>query len=181
MLHNGSSLSGKERNRLFWNRGGVEFEDLSGLTGLDSPADGRAVSALDFDRDGWVDFAVVSANSPLLQLFRNRICEAFDVQHKALALRLVGANRSSESKAGVSNRDGYGAIVSVHAGDRVWTREVRTSGGLYSAHDPRLHFGLGDVERVDRVEIRWPSGVVQTLRDLPTNQTLTVEEPRDNS
>ena len=75
-----------------------------------------------------------------------------------------------------SNRDAFGARVTVVAGGRSWTREARTSHGLYSAHDPRLHFGLGDVARVDRVEVRWPSGAVQVVGGPPLDRFLTVHE-----
>ena len=67
----GVSHSGHERNRLFLNRAGEQFVDVSGVSGLDDAADGRSFALLDFDRDGWLDIAVVNANAPLLRLYRN--------------------------------------------------------------------------------------------------------------
>ena len=67
------SFSGNERNRLFLNRNGRQFVDVSGISGLDSPADGRVLVVWDYDRDGWQDFAVVNSNTPLLNVFHNEI------------------------------------------------------------------------------------------------------------
>ena len=67
------SISGYERNRLFLGAGGSQFRDLSGVSGLDALADGRAFALTDYDRDGWQDVAAVNTNAPLLQLFHNDI------------------------------------------------------------------------------------------------------------
>ena len=69
------SISGYERNRLFLGAGGSQFRDLSGVSGLDALADGRAFALTDYDRDGWQDVAAVNTNAPLLQLFHNDIAE----------------------------------------------------------------------------------------------------------
>ena len=181
-MHDGNSLSGKERNHLFWNRAGVEFEDVSGLAGLDSPADGRAVGALDFNRDGWVDFAVVSANTPLLQLFRNRIGEAFGAQHEALALRFVGANRSSEPNPGKSNRDGYGVHVEVRVDGTPLVHEHRAGEGLASQNSATLLVGLGTRREADGLLVRWPSGRVQERTErVPAWSLVTVYEDPSES
>jgi len=71
-IEEGVSFSGHERNHLFLNRGD-RFVEASAISGLDDIADSRAFGILDFDRDGWSDFAVVNANSPLFELFRNEI------------------------------------------------------------------------------------------------------------
>jgi hypothetical protein len=54
--------------------------------------------------------------------------------------------------------------------------ERRSASGYLSQHDPRLHFGLGERERIDELEIRWSSGIVQKLTDIPADQILTIEE-----
>jgi len=77
-----------------------------------------------------------------------------------------------------SNRDGIGARVSVLAGDRKQIDEVRSGGSYLSQNDLCLHFGIGDMKRVDEVEVRWPSGAVDRIKDVLANQRLFVEEGR---
>jgi hypothetical protein len=84
-----------------------------------------------------------------------------------LAIRLVGTR---------SNRDGIGARVLVTAGGQMQSGWVR-SGGSYGSEDERVaRFGLGEQRRVEQVEIRWPSGTVDRLENVPANQVLTVRE-----
>ena len=75
--------------------------------------------------------------------------------------------------ASKSNRDGIGARIRIGNQSNHMTSSV---GYISSSHGP-VHFGLGKAQRVD-IEVRWPSGVSQTLKDVPTNQTLTVREPQ---
>ena len=70
-----------------------------------------------------------------------------------------------------------GARVRAVAGDLVQTREIRRGYGYMGSNDVRLHLGLGTHTQVDSLEIRWPSGIVQTLVDVAAGQLLTVEEP----
>jgi hypothetical protein len=96
----GASLSGHERNRLFLNRGGEEFLDASGVSGLDDPADGRAFATLDYDRDGWLDIALVNSNAPWVELFRNQMgCHPGAGPGRTLALRFVGGNDAAQPSA----------------------------------------------------------------------------------
>ncbi len=76
-----------------------------------------------------------------------------------------------------SNRSAIGATVDVHAGGRVFHRQVKGGGSYLSANDPRVLVGLGDVERVDSVEVRWPSGALSKLSDPAPRQTHALHEP----
>ena len=121
----GSSLSGHERNALFINDGGRSFTNVSGICGADDPADGRAVGLLDYDRDGYTDLAVVNANAPLFQLFRNEIAEVTGAPERSgrmLALRFRGANQTGSAAPGRSPRDGYGARVEIDLPDATLVR-----------------------------------------------------------
>jgi hypothetical protein len=64
------------------------------------------------------------------------------------------------------------------AGGRTQFDELRSGGSYLSQNDLRLHFGLGGAARVDRIEIQWPSGTRQTLRDVPADRVAVIEEPR---
>jgi hypothetical protein len=75
-----------------------------------------------------------------------------------------------------SNRSAIGARVTVKAGKLVQFSEVRAGASYISQNDPRLHFGLGAESRIHEVEIKWPSGKVETLRDLPADFIYTIVE-----
>ena len=75
-----------------------------------------------------------------------------------------------------SNRDAIGARVELTTGGRTLVREVRRNASYLSSHDPRVLFGLGDAEVAERVEIRWPSGVVQVVEALPGRQYVVIQE-----
>jgi len=75
-----------------------------------------------------------------------------------------------------SNRDGIGARLELWAGGRRQVREVASGASYLSTHDLRVHFGLGTSERVDRLDIYWPSGQVDRWKDLDADQFLVVRE-----
>jgi hypothetical protein len=75
-----------------------------------------------------------------------------------------------------SNRDAIGSRVRITLGDKSQTRWRISSSGYLSQSDFRLHFGLGDYERIDQIEIRWPTGKIQTLTDIEVNQLIEVKE-----
>ena len=152
-----------QRNLLYHNRGDrfVEVGENSGA-GWRIEKVSRAAALSDFDNDGDIDLFVVNLNdSPTL--LRN---DSGD-RNNWLGLELVGVE---------SNRDAIGAQVRVQAGGLEQVREVRRGYGFQAQHDPRLLFGLGPHERVDWVEIRWPSGRRQVLRNPPLRRYLTVRE-----
>ena len=76
----------------------------------------------------------------------------------------------------ISNRDGIGARVTVVANGQTQIREITAGSSNKSQSMLPAHFGLGSAAKADSVEIRWPSGIIQTLRDVPANQQLTVVE-----
>jgi enediyne biosynthesis protein E4 len=75
-----------------------------------------------------------------------------------------------------SNRDGIGARLKVKSGDHVQFATVRSGESYLSGNDARIHFGLGASRKVDDLEIRWPSGQVDRIADIPSNQKITVQE-----
>ena len=124
----------------------------------------------DFNGDGCLDLYVTNMGKSEVRgeparLFQNR-CEW---GNNWLIVKLVGM---------VSNRDGIGARVTVAAGGQTQIREVRAGSSSGSQNMLPVHFGLGNSPSVVSVTIRWPSGAVQTVSDVPTNQFMTIEECR---
>jgi thiol-disulfide isomerase/thioredoxin len=173
------SLSGNERNHYFANRGGKAFEDLSALSGLDTPADSRGFAVLDYDRDGWQDIALVNANQPLFNLYHNEM-PAAGRTGGMIALKFVGGNRSPSPSSEFASRDGYGARVTVDLGDQSLIREHRCGDGFAAQHSATMIVGIGRQPTVRSLSIRWPSGRIATTKDVPEGTLLTVyENPAD--
>ena len=122
---------------------------------------GRGLAVGDLDNDGRLDVLILSHNQPLAYL------------HNRTKARPVPDAPPGGSR---SNRDAVGAKVAVIAGGRRRVAQ-RVGGGSYqSASDPRLHFGLGGADRVESIEIVWPSGRISRFRDLKAdNGYLLVE------
>jgi hypothetical protein len=170
-----SRLFGQEP-QLFENIGGGKLRDTSEQLGEFFRREwmSRGAAYGDYDNDGDLDVIVVNLNSPAV-LLRN------DGQRNAwIELRLVGGMGRQPNGAGKrSNRDGLGAKVALTAGGHTQIAERRASASYLSQNDPRLHFGLGSAERVDKIEIRWPSGKTQVLTDVAARKLVVVEEPGD--
>ena len=181
MLAQGASLSGHERNRVFWQTlsgEGLRYVDISPLSGLDAIGDGRAFAWLDYDQDGDRDVVLTNANEPRVQLFQNQI----GAPHTVLAIRLVGAKSDSTSTpGGPGNRDAIGARIEVLAEGRRQRVERRAGEGLAAQNSSELLIGLGSAKTVESVSVRWPSGRETTLKGPEVTPggrtTLTLTEP----
>jgi len=133
----------------------------SGLAGLPLYSS-RGAAYADFDNDGDIDIAYSSLDaSPTLL---ENITAA---SHHWVTVKTVGTR---------SNRDGIGARLKLTAGDLVQYASVRSGESYLSGNDPRVHFGLGQKNKIDELEIHWPSGQVERLRGVPPDRILTVEE-----
>jgi hypothetical protein len=173
------SLSGKERNHYFANRAGKSFTDLSALSGLDNIADSRGWALLDFDRDGWQDVALVNANEPLFNLYRNTM-PAAGLRGGIVAVRFVGGNKTP-SPSPMACRDGYGAVVTVSLGDITLTREHRCGDGFAAQHSAVMMLGLGERASAKAITVRWPSGKTATVENVTEDTLLTCwEDPADS-
>jgi hypothetical protein len=159
-----------EESLLFRNRGNGTFEDVSLRSGDYFTREeyvGRGAIYGDYDNDGDIDILTNNLNGPAV-LLRNTDVEGRNRNHW-LTVRLIGTR---------SNRDGIGARLRVVTGSLRQTAEVKAGSGYLGSNDPRVHFGLGRQRTVDLLEIRWPSGIVQTLKDIPGDQILTVKEQK---
>lgn len=157
-------LYGQE-DQLFENIGEGKFRDVSVERGSYFVRElvGRGACFGDYDNDGDIDVFIVNLNEPGV-LLRN---ESLD-RNNWLELRLIGST---------SNRDGVGTKVKVVSNGKVQVAQKKSSSGYLSQNDPRMHFGLGKNEMVDRIEIAWPSGKTQVLENVHAGQILTITEP----
>ena len=155
----------KEPMLLAKNIGGGKFVDVSGKSGsvFTQAWVGRGMAVGDLDNDGKLD-AVVSTNGGSAYVLRNETATA----NHWLTLLLVGHK---------SNRDAIGAEVKVVTshGPQYWT--VSTAGSYLSSNDKRAHFGLGTDTAAQTIEIRWPSGIRQTLTNVAGDRILKIDEP----
>src|SRR5882762_2269430 len=148
----------KQPNSLFVNLGNGTFQDASAEAGLNLPLAHRGSAFADFDNDGKIDIVVSALGEPA-ELWQNVSPE---VNHW-INLRLIGTR---------SNRDGIGARIQM--GNQF--NHMTTAVGYASSSSAGVHFGTGKLEKIERIEIRWPSGAVQMLRNVSTNQILEVHE-----
>jgi hypothetical protein len=153
--------SGYQKKKFFRNLGTQAFKEISAEAGVDNDLDGRGVGVGDFDNDGRLDFYQSNADQPGL-LYRNVI----EKPGNWVEMKLVGTK---------SNRDAIGARVTIKAGGLSLMREVNGGNGYSSQSTLRLHFGLGTAERLDSVEIRWPSGLKEKVT-IPLNKISKIRE-----
>jgi hypothetical protein len=140
------------------------FADVSQASGpgARTPQSSRGAAFADLEGDGDIDVLVMNMNAPP-SLLRN------DVRGggRAVRVRLEGTR---------SNAQGIGATVKVTAGGRTQARAVLSQASYYSVDDLRPAFGLGGAARIDRVEVRWPSGLVDVVGPVSITAEVVVRE-----
>ena len=166
LIRSDSTWSGYERNIFYANNRDGTFSDVSGVVGLDLIEDGRSFALSDFDHDGRLELFLKNRNGPQLRVLKN-VGKGIG---PSVAFRLRGTK---------SNRDAIGAAVTVEAKSGRQTRTLQAGSGFLSQHSKELFFGLGDAGGTIRASIRWPSGLVQQLNDLPLNHRIWVEEGKE--
>lgn len=160
----------RQRTQLFHSRSGAgsgagrEFVDVVPALPPDvgRPIVGRGSATADFDNDGRTDVLVVDFEGPAMLLHNRSITRRHWL---TLDLRSASANRFA-----------YGAVVAAKSGDRTWLGQVSPASSYLSSSDPRIHFGLDDVERVDELTIRWPDGRANVLRDVAADRIIQIRE-----
>lgn len=167
-------FSGNERNRMFFNNGG-NFDDLTLVSGTDFREDGRGFVLMDFDKDGWVDLGVVSPNAPRFRVVRNNIGKRRP-NNSFVTLSLVGGQTSAEPSLEWSARDAIGATALVTIGDSKRKFQLACGEGLSSQNAKRIHIGMGEADKIDRIEITWPSGKKSEKNDVEAGSRLTIYE-----
>src|SRR5262249_32755662 len=153
-----------ERRLVYMNQCGAGFKEvglaMGGALALHYCSRGAAFG--DFDNDGDVDVLLNNIDrAPTL--LRNDIGD----ENNWLRIKTIGRT---------SNRNGIGCRITISTGTKSQTREIKSGGSYLSSSDLRAHFGLGGATKVDLLNVRWPGGRIQVLRDVPANQTVTVQE-----
>lgn len=160
-----TSTTYKQPLQLFHNSGAtpLTFDDVSASGGAAfvQPLVGRGLAVGDYDNDGKQDILVVDSEGKPLLLHNEAASGHW------LGVRLVGVK---------SNRDGIGALVTATVAGHKMLRLCHTDGSYLSASDKRVHFGLGAATAVDGLSVRWPSGLVQTVKVPAVNEYITVTE-----
>jgi hypothetical protein len=149
---------------VFRNREGRRFEDVSAASGdgATTPHSSRGAAFGDVDNDGDVDVLVMNMNEPP-SLLRNE----YAGPNGWLSIALEGTR---------SNRSAIGAIVRVTVAGRTTARTVLSQSSYGSVDDLRLHFGLGAASRAEAIEVTWPSGTVDRLKDVEGRRVVTIRE-----
>ena len=159
------NLSSFERNRAYINVEGKGFLEVSHMTGADVDGDSRAVLALDLFRPGQMDLVLRQVGGGSIRVFRNQFPAA-----NYLKVSLDGVD---------SNSLGIGSRITAWVGDRKIVRELFPINTYQSQQPSWVHLGLGKDEKVDRLEIRWPSGYRQEIKNLAANRHILVTEKSD--
>ncbi len=154
----------KDRAILYRNTAGGKFDDVSDASGpgILERHSARGAAFGDIHNDGSVEVLINNQNEPPTLLER-----AGKPRNNWIILKLTGSR---------ANRGAIGARVKVTAGGRTQTGEVRSGGSYLSQSDLRLHFGLGSAPKVDEVEVRWPGGATQIVRNLRPNRVTAITE-----
>jgi hypothetical protein len=152
-----------QRKQVFRNVGGRQFrnvtDDVGGGLSIEKSSRGAAFG--DFDNDGRVDIIVTNMND------RPTLLHNESTGGHWATFRLIGSK---------SNRDAIGAKVFVTTGGRRQVIEIRSGGSYMSQNDLRAHVGLGDAARIDRLEIRWPDGAIDTANGVATDRFYVARE-----
>jgi hypothetical protein len=159
----------QQRKVVYRNLRNGRFEDVTERLGapLTIPRAGRGAAFGDYDNDGDVDVAVNNVHDAP-SLYRLDAPAAMSWTE----LKLVGTT---------SNRSAIGARLRIVAGTATLVREVRGGGSYFSQNDLRVHAGLGDAGRIDRIEVRWPNGGEEVWRDVPARRIVTLVEGKGDA
>lgn len=178
-ISGGASFSGNERDSVYFNNGGKDFVSISGITGLDDPGDGRSFAILDYDRDGWPDLVVASVTAPTVQIYRNQMGDESSSEvrkNQMLAVRFVGGNHTAQPSKEWSNRDGYGAMLTVDLNGTTFVREHRAGEGMAAQNSATMLIGIGTRSGAKSLSVRWPSGKSQNIGAVSANTLVTIYE-----
>jgi hypothetical protein len=152
-------------DQLFENKGNGRFEDVSVDRGAYFRKEyvGRGACFGDYDNDGDIDAFIMNLNDKGI-LLRNNMGN----KNNWIIINLIGTK---------SNRDGIGSKVTVSSGGIIQKGQKISTTGYLSQNDPRMHFGLSSNNKIEKIEVKWPSGKLQVIENVDVNQIITIKEP----
>jgi hypothetical protein len=159
---NNRSLSGYQTKRVWLNDGAGRFNEVAQSVGVTETLDGRGVVVADLWNRGVMDVVVANQRGPLL-VYKNTVAG----DHKWIAFDLEGT---------ASNRSAIGTQVTAYWNGQKQVSEVHGGVGFCAQNDRRIHFGFGKGDKVDKIEIRWASGKLQTIENPTLNQVHRIKE-----
>ena len=163
----GRSLSGYQKNKLWLNDGAGKFREIAGAVGGGLDLDSRSVAVADLWNRGVMDIIVASQNGPV-KVYKNNTAD----RNHWIAFKLEGTR---------SNGSAIGAELKLYWGGKRQLQVVSGGSGFSSQNQRPVHFGLGDHTSVDKLEIRWPSGIKQTVENPAVDQLHIVQEQKQNT
>ncbi len=153
--------SGYQKKRLFHNLGDTTFREIGADAGVNNDRDGRGIGVIDLDNDGRLD--LVQTNADQAPIVYHNVSQNVG---NWIELKLIGTK---------SNRDGIGARVQLRSGGLSQIRELDGGNGYAGESTRRIHFGIGTAAKIDRLQVRWPSGRVDQV-EAPINHLSYVQE-----
>ena len=154
---------------VYRNQGNGRFKDVSAQCGpgVTTPHSSRGCAFGDFDNDGDINVLVMNMNERPSLLRNDYINAQSPIRNNWLKLKLIGVK---------SNRSAIGARVLLKAGGHMQAQEITSQSSYYSHNDLRLNFGLGSNKKAEQIEIRWPCGQTEIIKDVAANQIVTIRE-----
>ena len=134
---------------------------------------------LDYENDGWIDLAVISPNEPRFRIVKNNIGKLKGT-NKFVEVSLVGGQTGAEPSTQWSPRDPFGASILVSIGKTKRRFLLSCGEGLSSQNSKRIHVGLGDAEKIDSIEVSWPSGNKTVRENVKAGERLTIFENKED-
>lgn len=154
---------------IYRNLGNGRFKEVTAQAGPGAltPKSSRGTAFADFDNDGDIDVLIMNMNEPPSLLRNDYMNRQTGPLNNWLKIKLIGTK---------SNRSAIGARVQVKDGVRLQIQEVTSQSSYYSHNDLCLHFGMGQSQKAIQVEVRWPNGQTEIVKDLAVNQTVRIKE-----
>lgn len=157
------SLAGFQQKRVWLNDGAGSFQEVAQHVGVNDVNDGRSIVFVDLWNRGVLDAVVANQRGPLL-VYKNTVTP----ENRWVDVELSGS---------ASNKSAIGAQVRVFWNGKQQVQEVSGGSGFCAQNQRRLHFGLGKSPKIEKIEIRWPSGKIQTIADINLDHIIKIQEP----